>query len=914
MPDSPIQSRSLLRKSGLIAVLLLCTLASWPFWSRPSLPRETDAELHVFRTAQLAYTIQEGALYPRWAPDFYYGYGYPIFNYYAPLSYYVANLLTAATPTLAVTGVKAVFILAIFAAGLGTYGAIRELTGDEAAGVAGAAAYLFAPYILTIDPHLRGVLAESLALGLAPLALWAQVRHLRLSNGPSTLLASLAVAAVILSHNLMGPLIFALLLSLSIWITILQPPSEALTSLPGRLASALLPLGLSIALTSFFWVPVALESSAVQLGNLIGPGHFDFRNHFVPLAELFAPSLPLDLGAVNPAFRFNVGVAQWLLPVAGALSLIIGLLRQRPPERSVWIARVFWWVAALSLILLISPLGQPIWEALPPMAFIQFPWRLLGPLALCLGILVGYSLVDLRAVLPEDRQHLLPWLSLIFVALALPIFSPPGWGDFGPTDRQAMLDFELNGLALGTTSTGDYVPAQVDVVPGPNPDLLASYEVGPIDRVNRVTLPPDAAVEQLDHQATSMTFMVSSDEFFVLRLYHFYFPGWRATIDDQPVDIEIARPEGFMTLPIPPGQHEVRVWLGLTPVRRIASVLSFLTLAALALIAWRWQAPAQPDRPTVSALDIDLRWLAAALAAMLVIGWTGVVQPRSSGLEPIPMETAHHRYLQGGVDFLGYDLPRTTVRPGDQLDLTLYWQAREPVAGNYQTFVHLTTLPQHTWGQLEKLNPGDYPTTRWPLQRYVRDDYQLVVPLGTPPGEYTLRAGLWDLGSGARQLVLEEDGTILGDAIALPITVTVLPARRQPSSSELPLTQSIDQQTATGIVLLGTELLDGPSFRGPAGYLRLALYWQSTTDSPVGDAPSLRIINGDDQVLTELRGTPADGLAPFDRLESGQVLRDLRSIWLDETVAPGTYRWQVQLQDESWLTVATFDRSLPDEQ
>ena len=33
--------------------------------------------------------MAEGAVYPRWVPEFYYGYGYPLFNYYAPLSYYV---------------------------------------------------------------------------------------------------------------------------------------------------------------------------------------------------------------------------------------------------------------------------------------------------------------------------------------------------------------------------------------------------------------------------------------------------------------------------------------------------------------------------------------------------------------------------------------------------------------------------------------------------------------------------------------------------------------------------------------------------------------------------------------------------------------------------------------------------------
>ncbi|MFQ5626951.1 MAG: hypothetical protein ACE5FM_09905 [Methyloligellaceae bacterium] len=49
-----------------------------------------DAEMHVYRAAEVQYAIADGTLYPRWASDFYYGYGYPVFNYYSPLTYHEA--------------------------------------------------------------------------------------------------------------------------------------------------------------------------------------------------------------------------------------------------------------------------------------------------------------------------------------------------------------------------------------------------------------------------------------------------------------------------------------------------------------------------------------------------------------------------------------------------------------------------------------------------------------------------------------------------------------------------------------------------------------------------------------------------------------------------------------------------------
>jgi uncharacterized membrane protein len=94
----------------VILVLALALVAAAPFLTRPGLPHQTDAELHVYRAAELGHTLRAGAFYPRWAPDFYFGYGYPIFNYYAPLTYYLANLFDLLPGVDIVGGVKAVFV------------------------------------------------------------------------------------------------------------------------------------------------------------------------------------------------------------------------------------------------------------------------------------------------------------------------------------------------------------------------------------------------------------------------------------------------------------------------------------------------------------------------------------------------------------------------------------------------------------------------------------------------------------------------------------------------------------------------------------------------------------------------------------------------------------------------------------
>ncbi|MFW6082470.1 MAG: hypothetical protein ACOC8C_00305, partial [Chloroflexota bacterium] len=62
---------------GLVLAIALAGFAAGPFLARPALPRHTDAELHVYRTAELNRLVEEGIPYPRWAANLYLGYGYP---------------------------------------------------------------------------------------------------------------------------------------------------------------------------------------------------------------------------------------------------------------------------------------------------------------------------------------------------------------------------------------------------------------------------------------------------------------------------------------------------------------------------------------------------------------------------------------------------------------------------------------------------------------------------------------------------------------------------------------------------------------------------------------------------------------------------------------------------------------------
>src|SRR5687768_2543607 len=74
-----------------ILLLPLALPALWPFYSE-GLPRSFDGGLHLLRLALLDRSMAAGMLLPRWSPELLLGFGYPLFNFYAPGAYYVAEL------------------------------------------------------------------------------------------------------------------------------------------------------------------------------------------------------------------------------------------------------------------------------------------------------------------------------------------------------------------------------------------------------------------------------------------------------------------------------------------------------------------------------------------------------------------------------------------------------------------------------------------------------------------------------------------------------------------------------------------------------------------------------------------------------------------------------------------------------
>ena len=158
---------TLLSKYLWLLLLALVAPALLPFYTE-GLPRSFDGGLHLLRLGMLDFHIRHGDLYPRWVPELILGFGYPLFNFYAPSSYYLAEAFHVLGLTFYAAFIVSFSLLVLFA-GLGMYSLARDVFGAQRpwAALVAATAYMYAPYLLT-NVYIRGAIAEAAAQMLLP--------------------------------------------------------------------------------------------------------------------------------------------------------------------------------------------------------------------------------------------------------------------------------------------------------------------------------------------------------------------------------------------------------------------------------------------------------------------------------------------------------------------------------------------------------------------------------------------------------------------------------------------------------------------------------------------------------------------------------------------------------------------------
>jgi len=890
-------ARSALTIAGVILVSLA---AAQPLLSG-RLPWAADTLIHLFRLVELDHLLRQGYVFSRWAPDLAYGFGFPLFNFYAPLSYYAAEIFRLIgmdfSPALLAT-----FGAFIVGAGLGMYLWTVEIFGRRA-GLVAAAAYVTAPYLLYNVYH-RGALAEVLAMALMPAILWAITRLARNGAPQFFIFTTLLYAALSLGHNITW-LVFTPVVVLYVALQATRSTKYIL-----RVALSLL---LGLGLSAFFWVPAILELNSVQIIQVFLPQVFDYHFNFVTWGELFSPPVTVDPNLLLPPTPRSMGLIPLVLAV---LALAFGWRRW---EREQKILAGSAAMLALGSLFLTLPQALPAWDALSLLRYVQFPWRFLGLASLAVAFLAGGAFTEhglAQGAPPDIRHSLFDIRHLIFVILAGLIIYGFTWQYvpyLAPIIRPTVADiarYERESGALGTTSAGDFLPNTVKQLPDANVLVERYSRSDVIERLDPASLPPGIRILNASYRPLSSDVTVESQSSFVAAFDIFYFAGWQARVDGQPVAITPTDPHGLISFPVPAGEHRLQIFFGSTPLRTAAGSVSLISVLALIVVGALFARqprtlepaiarPATCDLHALRATCILLVCLIAFKLFYLDTRETIFRRTRFDGTRVAGVARQVSVNFDNRMALMGYEPEFLTTQMGGSVHVALYWRAMRQLDADYSISAQIVDERGFVYGQRDSQHPGGYPTSRWAMSNYARDVHDIALAPGTPPGEYRLRVGVYRMGVPGRLNVLDANGAPAGTTVDVASVSVIRPGRVlfSPKLAAPKPDHPSSAQLAPGIVLMGYDL---PLDEVNAGdKLPFTLYWQATFAQTRDLKARLQLVGADGVTMALGDVAPISAQFPTSRLLAGDVLRGPIAVRIPASTLGGTYMLRVSLVDES---------------
>ena len=898
---------------GLILNLLALPLL-WPLLTMRSFCTH-DGNNHFFRLVALRDAIENGLWFSRWTPNLVYGYGLPFFNYRGQASYYIPELLILLGMDVPVA-MNIVYAAALVLGGWGCWLLARDLWHNEWSGLLAAIAYLAAPYQM-LSVYVRGNLPEVMALALLPW-IWWFFHRLALRGGRGNFLAaSFSLAALLLTHNISSLLFVPLLLAYLAFFG-WQRIHQGKPWRHWRLAAGALLAGLLM--TTFAWLPALAEKDSVQLYLAHSSRGNDFHQNFITLSELLSPPTVSDPSLLNSPLTVQVGLPLLVLALAGLAGVWFfgGRARRRTPlPDTLRQQALFMALAAAVLLLLTLPPLAVVWETLPLIRFVQFPWRLVGRVILPLALLAGAAPAWIAALKLRIAPTLAGAGTLVAVAVliltAMPWLYPADCSFPAEPTIASVMNFERNTGAAGVVPLGTYLPRWVVERPAGSPmeeDLRAGRTPR---RFDSSLLPDGARLLSERYGANRAEIKVETPAAFQALYHTFYFPGWRVEVDGEPVEIEPAEGTGLISFVVPAGKHTIRIRWTLTPLRAGAGLVSLLGLGLLLLAVGRAGRGKPAPLP-----DVQLSWRHVGLLILLAAGlllakfeWVdaGRSPLRRDRLAEAAAQAASlpdlthplDIQLDDGLTLLGYHVTAAARSDselrgtaGEELVIDLAWTAREKPAGDYLSHLALVDEEGLIWSAKDTYRPSGYQayprTTQWVPATWAWDSHSIPILPGTPPGLYNLELTVFERSTLAPLNVLDTAGNVAGPSAVIGQVRVEWPAK---PAAEITMQHTWNQQWGD-LTLLGGNL--DRTKAAPGDPTLVTLFWQAEAQLPALSA-ELALMAPDGVTLQSWSIPLVQADYPTTDWQVGDALMGQHLVQIPGRADDGVHHWQLTVID-----------------
>lgn len=511
---------------------------------RPGWYLSHDGIFHIYRTEEALSMLKLGHFPLRWAGNFDQGFGIPLFSFVYPLPYYLSATLSVALG--AMWSLKATTITSYILGGLGMY--LLLSSRGKSFGLFGALIFLLTPYQF-LNIFVRGTIGETLAIGLMPWVLYSY-QNLKKNHNKLKWYHPLPLAGVLLAHNFLGILFATFLFGYMMMDRV---------SLKRSLTSLFISLGIS----AFFVLPMILQKNLLysfEYKDLT----FRFDQHFVTLKQLFYSKWDYwySMPGENDGMSFQLGIAQLSLAVLGMIAILV---------KSHTTSNLYLVLAYLGTVFLMHSKSYFIWNSLPLLQSVQFPWRFLFMPLIITPLLATTALTSIKS----QKVRILIMISFLilgFVNIR---------NYLNPMKFLDNIEFtDLYRLYINKTST----TFRTEILPKwsghaerfKTDELLVNSGNMTIDALTHDPLKINATINNKPDSSEGRVTILRN-----------YYPGWRVTMDKgKRIEVQ-PTVDGMIMLKPELGVHNYEIKMSSTPVELFSNTVSLLSVLTLGYLWYK---------------------------------------------------------------------------------------------------------------------------------------------------------------------------------------------------------------------------------------------------------------------------------------------------------------------------------------
>lgn len=261
--------------------------------------------------------------------------------------------------------------------------------------------------------------------------------------------------------------------------------------------------------------------------------------------------------------------------------------------------------------------------------------------------------------------------------------------------------------------------------------------------------------------------------------------------------------------------------------------------------------------------------------------WEYTSTPFDTG-EPQPANAV----VPDKLALVGYKYEPKQIEPGDDVYLTLYLQATQPITVGFQTTAHLAYAQDDwVWSWQRQLTPHAIPGRFWQPGQVIPERIKLETEENIPPGAYEIQVSWHWANEEARWPIYQDNDTNMLDRVRLGYVANMPPVD---TTNATPVNARFGDQ----ITLSGFELVGEPV---ASEALDVVLYWQALRPPDDSYYVFVHLLDENGELIAGHDGQPMDNRYPTAAWRPGVTVEDLHSLQLPSDLPPGTYQLKIGL-------------------